>query len=237
MGGTLATVRILLVDDHVVLRLALKNLLEMEGHAQVVAEASSACEALERVEKVPCDVVVMDVSLPDKDGLSCVKDLKERHPDVRVLMFSVHADDEIILDALRCGASGYLVKTATYGQFIEALREIHAGGTYVQPRMAGRVATACAAAGTAVGHDPPTNREVEALSAVASGLSNKEIAHLMGISEITVKSHLRSLYQKLGVTNRVQAILRATSAGILRGPAAGLEGLRAGLTRIPAHHA
>lgn len=234
----MATVRILLVDDHVVLRLALKNLLEMEGHAQVVAEASSACEALERVSEVRCDVVVMDVSLPDKDGLSCVKDLRERHPDIRVLMFSVHADDEIILDALRCGANGYLVKTATYGQFIEALREIHAGGTYVQPRIAARVAVSCpAASGAAVGPDPPTNREVEALSAVASGLSNKEIAHLMGISEITVKSHLRSLYQKLGATNRVQAILRAASAGILRGPAPGPEGLGAGLTRIPAHHA
>lgn len=213
-------IRVVVVDDHGVLLEGLKKLLEMQGQISVVGEAQSADEALSVLEKVECDVVLMDIGLTEEtNGIECTRLIKERYATVRVLILSMYTDHETVVWALKAGADGYVIKSASSEDLLRAVIEVASHRTYIHPRIAGSVVAALRAS-TPPASTPPradlTAREHDMLRLLSAGRSNREIAGELFLTENTVKSHLSSLYRKIAVTDRTQAVLYAMQAGIVR---------------------
>jgi DNA-binding NarL/FixJ family response regulator len=198
--------RVVVVDDHAVVRDGIVNLLESAPGIEVVATAGGGAEALEVVASANPDVVVMDLSMPGMDGVEATKRLSVDHPDVKVLVLTTFADQRRILDALDAGAAGYLLKDAEPDAVIAAVRAVVAGGAPLDPKAA-RVLLDSRQLPRQARH--LSTREREVLALLATGMANKQIARRLGIAERTVKAHLTSIFQQLGVTDRTQAALWA----------------------------
>ncbi len=201
--------RVMIVDDHFVVRSGLVASLELEDDFEVVAEAESGETALELYEASRPDAVLMDLQLPGWNGIETTERLLELDPEARVLMFSTFARDDEIQAALDGGAKGYLQKTAGRDELIAALRRVAGGERYLTAEITARLA------GLRLG-PAVTLREREILALVAKGRANKEIAAALGIAEDTVKRHISNVLQKLGVSDRAQATAEAIRRGIVR---------------------
>lgn len=204
-------VRILLVDDHPMFRQGLRRLLEMEEGLEVVAEAGTATEAEALADTHRPDVVLMDMGLPDRDGAEAAASILRRYPGCRVLMLTMHGEHEKVLAALAQGVKGYVLKTASAEELVQAIRAVHRGEEFLSPAAAqalmadwrrlrqGKVGS------QRLGLSPG---EMEVLALVAQGMSNRDIAQHLYLSEKTVRNRLSIIFRKLGVKNRSQAILR-----------------------------
>ncbi len=200
-------IRVVVVDDHVVVRSGLEQLLATTTDIQLVGTASNGIEALDVVEALDPDVVLMDLSMPELDGVEATRRITERFPRTRVLVLTSFSDQTRILEALAAGADGYLLKHAEPDEIAAGIRTVFEGGSPLDPKAA-RVLLESRRTRRHVVH--LTDREQEVLLLVRDGLANKQIARRLGISERTVKAHLTSVFQRLGVTDRTQAAIWAT---------------------------
>ena len=199
-------IRVLVVDDHAVVRSGLAQLLATTADIELVATASNGNEAIERVEALHPDVVLMDLSMPELDGVEATRRISELHPSSHVLVLTSFSDQARILDALSAGADGYLLKHTDPDDIADAIRAVHAGGSPLDPKAARALLESRR---TRQAAPQLTDREREVLVLVRDGLANKQIARRLGIAERTVKAHLTSVFQRLGVTDRTQAALWA----------------------------
>ena len=203
-------VRILIVDDHPVVRDGLKGMLSGPDDFEVVGEATDGGEGVLAVQRLQPDVVLMDLQMPGTDGVTATRQIALESPDVRVLILTTYDDAPGIRSAIAAGASGYLLKDAPREELFAAIRSVAAGGSALSPGVATRLA---GAAPTPV--NPLTEREIEVLRHVADGASNRDVAAAMFIGEATVKTHLIHIYDKLGVTDRTAAVTTALRLGLI----------------------
>jgi DNA-binding NarL/FixJ family response regulator len=203
-----AKIRILLVDDHILMRMGLTSAANNEPDMEVVAEAEDGLEAIEAYRAQRPDVVVLDLRMPRKNGIETIGLLRQEFGSVRVLVLSNYSGGDDIGAAMQAGASGYVVKDMPLDRLLDAIRRIHAGEQVIPPEIARRLA------GRLLSN--LSNRELEVLALIAKGLSNKEIASALHLVEGTVKLHVTSILSKLGVADRTQAILVAIKRGIVQ---------------------
>jgi NarL family two-component system response regulator LiaR len=208
------SIRVLIVDDHAVVREGLRTFLQLQAGIEVAGEAGDGDEALVQAERLRPDVILMDLVMPKLDGLEAMRLLHRRQPDARVIVLTSFLDDERVLPAIRAGAAGYLLKNVQPQELARAVRAAHAGEALLDPAVAARLVESMAdgEGGDRLGQ--LTRREREVLGLVEQGLSNKLIAVELGISEKTVKNHLSNVLAKLGVSDRTQAALYAARAGL-----------------------
>jgi NarL family two-component system response regulator LiaR len=204
---------VLVVDDHAVVREGLRAFLELQEGIEIAGEAADGEEALALAERLEPDVVLMDLVMPNVDGLTAMRGLRERVPDARVIVLTSFLDDEKLLPALRAGAAGYLLKNAPPPELARAVRAAHGGEALLDPVVAARLLETLAADGDPL--DALTPREREVLELIGRGFPNKRIARALAVSEKTVKTHVGHVLAKLGVTDRTQAAVVAVRAGLI----------------------
>ena len=201
-------IRVLIADDHAVVRQGLRTFLDLQEDMEVVAEAADGEEALAAaLEHLP-DVVLVDVVMPRLDGIETIRRLRERAPAVRAIVLSSFVDDDKLFPAIRAGAAGYLLKDVQPQELVEAIRTVHGGGALLHPQVAARLLEEMT-------ESPLTPREREVLALIGRGMPNKLIARELSLSEKTVKAHVSRILAKLGVTDRTQAALYAVREGIV----------------------
>jgi two-component system, NarL family, response regulator LiaR len=213
-------ITILVVDDHAVVREGLRAFLALQNGFEIVGEAADGDEALEQAEKLDPDVILMDLVMPGRDGVSAMQMLNERGSRSRVIVLTSFLDENRLLPALEAGAAGYLLKNSQPAELARAVRSAHAGEAIIDPTVAARLVHALserspAAPRDAANLDHLTGREREVLKLIAQGRSNKRIAFELGISEKTVKTHVGHVLAKLDVTDRTQAAVLAVQAGLV----------------------
>ena len=204
-----ARIRVLVADDHAVVRQGLRTFLELQEDIEVVADVADGRQALVAVAEHDPDVVLMDLVLPEVDGVEAIRRIASERPDIRVIALTSFLDDDKLFPAVRAGAAGYLLKDVEPAELVKAIRTVHAGEGLVHPAVAARLMEEVAAAGGREARDSLTARERQVVDLIARGLSNKRIALELGISEKTVKTHVSSILGKLGLTDRTQVALHA----------------------------
>jgi NarL family two-component system response regulator LiaR len=208
--------RIVLVEDHKIVREGTCQLLEQDKSLEVVGEAGDGEEALELVDRLMPDLVIMDVHIPKLNGVEATRAIKERHPKVRVLVLSAYEKDHYVFPLLEAGADGYLLKTSSGRELTRAVHAVYAGETALDPKIAQKIVNRMGRKqryreeGMVEGL---TEREIEVLQAVACGMNSKEIGDLLSISPYTVQVHLRNVFKKLGVHSRAEAVALAMDRG------------------------
>jgi NarL family two-component system response regulator LiaR len=205
-------IRILIVDDHAVVREGLRTFLELQEGLEVVGEAGDGDEALPLAEQLEPDVVLMDLVMPRLDGVEAMRELRRRVPGARVIVLTSFLEDDRLLPAIRAGAAGYLLKNVQPQELARAIRLADEGEALLDPAVAARLVNAVSD-GQADEREPLTPREREVLDLIARGLSNKRIALELGVAEKTVKTHVSHVLAKLGVADRTQAALYAARLG------------------------
>jgi two-component system, NarL family, response regulator LiaR len=210
-------IRVLLVDDHKVVREGLRAFLELQEGIEVAGEATDGEEAIEAAIRLRPDVILMDLVMPKLDGVAAMRSLRQRVPDARVIVLTSFLDDDKLLPALRSGAAGYLLKNTEPQELARAVRAAHAGEALLDPVVAARLVETLAADGEEDPLDRLTPREREVLVLIARGFPNKRIARELDVSEKTVKTHVGHVLAKLGVTDRTQAAIFAVRAGLVGG--------------------
>ena len=205
-------IRVVVVDDHAVVREGLRTFLSLQDGIDVVGEAGDGREAVAVAERERPDVVLMDLVMPRLDGVQAMRELRARVPRARVIVLTSFLDDDRLLPAIRAGAAGYLLKNIEPSELARAVRAADAGEALIDPAVAARLVDALAD-GEERDEQPLTAREQEVLDLVARGYANKRIALELGIAEKTVKTHVGHVLAKLGVADRTQAALYATRAG------------------------
>lgn len=211
------TIRILVADDHPVVRDGLVAILSTQQDLQVVAEAGSGQEVLTRVGQTRPDVILLDLEMPEMDGVATLRRLREEDPEARVIIFTAFDSDERILAAVQAGAQGYLLKGAPREEVFNAIRVVYEGGSLLQPVVASKLLKQMTQGQATAAHEfeALTPREQEVLQLLAQGLQNKEIAGELVISERTVKFHVSSILGKLGAGNRTEAVAIAAQHGLV----------------------
>jgi len=207
-------VRVMIVDDHAVVREGLKNYLGALEGFEIVGEAASGAEALETARKVGPQVILMDLVMPVMDGIEATKKLHETLPDIKVIVLTSFADDDKLFPALRAGAVAYLLKDVGPKELAEAIRAAARGETRLNPDVTQRLVAGLASGAEQRPEDLLTEREMDVLRCLARGMSNKEIGADLFISEKTVKTHVGSILDKLGLADRTQAALYAVKHGV-----------------------
>ncbi len=209
-------IRILLVDDHTVVRRGLRLAFDLEDDLEVVGEAANGQEALARVAELKPDVVVMDLLMPVMNGVDATRAIRRDHPDVEVVALTSVLEDRLVIDVVEAGASGYMLKETRPDELFEAVRAAARGEVRLDPRAQQRLVREVRAPEV---KEALTEREMEVLKLVAVGASNKGVAQQLGISEATVKSHVSNMLSKLGLKSRTQAALHAIREGwVVREP-------------------
>jgi DNA-binding NarL/FixJ family response regulator len=208
-------IRVLIVDDHSVVREGLRAFLELQAGLEVVGEAADGEEAIEAGARLRPDVILMDLVMPQLGGVAAMRRLREQVPGARIIVLTSFLDDDKLLPALRAGAAGYLLKNAEPHEIARAVRAAHAGEALLDPVVAARLVETLAADDGQEPLDRLTPREREVLVLIGRGFSNKLIANELEVSEKTVKTHVGHVLAKLGVTDRTQAAVVAVRAGIV----------------------
>jgi two-component system, NarL family, response regulator len=209
MSSANSYTRVLIGDDHAVVRAGLVTLLTEHGRYRVVGEAKNGSEFLRLWDELRPDLSIIDLRMPQLDGTEAIRRVRERHPRARILVLTSFDGDDDVHQALKAGAAGYLLKDALPEEMLAAMRAVLAGDEYVSPGAAGRLAFR-------VQHSDLTGREREILKLVSQGLSNKSIADALRITEGTVKLHVRSVLEKLDASSRTEAIAIAAKRGFIR---------------------
>jgi DNA-binding NarL/FixJ family response regulator len=203
-------IRLLLADDHPVVRAGLATMIEIENVAMsVVGQAGNGREAVELWERLRPDVTLMDLKMPELDGVSAIAAIRKRSPSARIIVLTTYVGDEDIHQALSAGARGYLLKDSPRQTLLEAIATVYAGGKYIPSEVAARLAGR-------VGEESLSPREREVLRLMAQGQSNKEIAAALFVSERTVKFHVNNIFDKLSAGSRTEAIAMAARRGLVR---------------------
>lgn len=212
--------RLLLVDDHAVVRSGLKMLLSGHSEMEIVGEADSAAGALQEAERTHPDVILMDIGLPDKTGIEATREIKKKFPDVKIVALTIHEDEEYFFQMLDAGASGYVPKRAAPEELVTAIRAAAAGEVYLYPSMAKLLVrdflNAERPAGEKLNLDGLTDREREVLTHLAEGASNDEIATALFISPKTVERHRENIMRKLNLHSRSELVRYAIRKGIIK---------------------
>ncbi|HWL15126.1 MAG TPA: response regulator transcription factor [Opitutus sp.] len=201
-------IRILVVDDHFIVRTGLLSLINTDPHLVVIGEAGDGAEAIRQFESLRPDLIVMDLRMPGKSGHEVTRHIRERDPEARVLMLSAFEGDTDIHLALEAGARGYVLKSVTREELIPAIHAVAAGRRWIPHEVATRLKSRSS-------YEELTARELDVLVQLARGRANKEIADALGISEYTTKGHLKSILAKLRVADRTQAVIAAVQRGII----------------------
>lgn len=215
----LTTIKVLLVDDHALLREGLRQLLELETDIRIAAEAADGFEALSLIRRTRPDVVLMDIHMPVIDGLAVTRQIAQEFPTLPVIMLTMRHEQQQVIQAISCGAKGYLLKSASSQEVVQAIRIVSQGGVYIEPALTGAIVSEV----RRLSAQSPDNRslnalsekEIEILRCVAQGLSNKEIAVRLVYAEKTVKNYLSVIFQKLAIRDRTQAAIFALRQGLL----------------------
>jgi len=209
--------KILLCDDQAVIRDGLEMLLQLEKDFQVVGSAQDGFEAMElAVQKQP-DLILMDLKMPGMNGIEATREICKKHPNMKILVLTTYDDDEWVFDAIRAGASGYLLKDTSRQKIIEAIRGTMDGKSFVDPAVAGKLMNQVASNQTqpaSILKDKLTERELDVLRLLAKGMTNTEIAGTLHLSEGTVRNHVSAILEKLGVSDRTQAAVIAIQHGL-----------------------
>lgn len=215
-------IKLLIVDDQRLMREGLRTLLELEPDMDIAGEAEDGQVALDLYPDVQPDVVLMDIRMPNLDGVEATRRLRQRWPNARVIILTTFDDDAFVFEGLRAGALGYLLKDVSGAELADAIRKVAAGGALIEPSVARKVlAEFTRLAEPASPPDehlpePLSEREFEVLRLLAKGASNRQIASQLYLAEGTVKNYISSIFDKLGVEDRTQAALRARELGLLR---------------------
>ena len=207
-------IRVLIVDDHAVVREGLRTFLELQEGIEVAGEASDGQDAIRVAERLRPDVVLMDLVMPNLDGVGAMRELRQRVPGARVIVLTSFLDDERLLPAVRAGAAGYLLKNVQPQELARAIRTAAAGEALLDPAVAARLVEALEEDGRDTRAEQLTPREREVLALIGRGYANKRIAFELGIAEKTVKTHVGNVLSKLGVSDRTQAALYAARLGL-----------------------
>lgn len=212
-------IRVLLAEDHVVVREGTRELVQRERDMEVVGEAGDGEEAIELTDELRPDVVIMDISMPRVNGIEATKRIKERHPTTAVLILTAYDNEQYIFALLEAGAAGYLLKNVRRSELIDAIRAVHQGEPVLHPQIARKVIErfrdrkARPSAEEEPIRDPLSEREMEVLRLAGKGISNKDIASQLSLSARTVQAHLGNIFSKLGVGSRTEAVLYALRKG------------------------
>jgi DNA-binding NarL/FixJ family response regulator len=212
-------IRVVLVDDQTLVRRGIRSLLELAGDIAVVAEAVDGTDGIAAIRRELPDVVLLDVRMPNKDGLQVLRELQAAGELPPSILLTTFDDDEVLIAAMKAGARGYLLKDVSLEQLTEAIRTVAGGGTVIRPAVTERVLRGLEHVrrdfDALSPPDPLTKREVEILRLIAGGYSNREIADALGTAEGTVKNHASSILSKLGVRDRTRAVLKALELGYI----------------------
>jgi DNA-binding NarL/FixJ family response regulator len=209
MEDASGAIKVLIIDDHPVVRLGLKTMLESEEQIVVTGAVGSAREGIAEVEKVRPDVVLMDLRMPEMEGVEAITELRRKDQNIRVLVLTNYEDDEYVLHAMQAGAMGYLLKNTPQEEIIRAVDMVNQNQRCVSPEVAKRLTEA-------VAREELTQRELEVLKLVADGLTNKEIAEHLFISAKTARNHVANCLLKLGADDRTEAVTTAVRRGLIR---------------------
>jgi two-component system NarL family response regulator len=205
---TAPRIRVLVADDHMIVRLGLAALIDSQADMQVVAQAANGDEAIERYRIQRPDVALLDLRMPGRDGVAAIHSIRAEAPSARIIVLSIHSGDELVYRAIRAGARGYLLKEVSGDEIVKAIRVVHGGGSWIPEPIAERLATR-------LQRPELSAREVEILKLIGQGLSNKRIADRLSRSESTVRTHVASVLDKLGADNRTHAVNVALAQNII----------------------
>ncbi len=211
------TIRLLIVDDHPIVRMGLHTLLESEPDMRVVGEAGSATETLAMASRLRPDVILLDIRLPDRSGLTVCREIRQRWPKIQVLVLTSYADEDLVYKAIEAGAAGYVLKTLGITELLQAIRSVTRGDGALDPKVTKRVLERVREAERQSRLDAfqeLSERELEVLALVAQGKTNAEIARELTLSEKTVRNHVSTILSKLGLSNRIEAATYAVRNNI-----------------------
>jgi DNA-binding NarL/FixJ family response regulator len=212
-------IRVCLIDDQTLVRQGIRSLLELSDEIEVIGEAPDGKVGLELIQSVKPDVVLLDLQMPVLNGIGVLKALKDADYFPPVLILTTFDDDALVLEGLKSGAKGYLLKDVSLEQLVDAIRDLHEGKTLIQPAVTERLLRGLQTVSSEVKSfdklSQLTERELEILRLMASGYSNKEIAKAFDVAEGTVKNHVSSVLSKLGVRDRTRAVLKGLETGII----------------------
>ncbi|HEY3957330.1 MAG TPA: response regulator transcription factor [Streptosporangiaceae bacterium] len=210
-------IRVLIVDDHALFRRGLEMVLDEEDDIELVGQASDGAEATQRAAESLPDIVLMDIRMPKSSGIEACRAMKDAAPSTKIVMLTISDEEEDLFEAIREGASGYLLKDIPLDEVADAVRAVHGGQSLISPSMAGKLLTEFATLARRGEEQPPqqlpapklTEREMEVLKLVARGMNNRDIARELFISENTVKNHVRNILEKLQIHSRMEAVMIA----------------------------
>lgn len=208
------TIRVVLAEDHALMREGTRSILEQHSDLRVVGEAEDGQQALDLIKRLQPDVIVLDIRMPKLNGIEVVRRMNECCPNTKALMLTAYDDDDYVLTLMEAGASGYLLKTTQPAELVESIRIIHSGEPVLHPVIAAKIARLWAQHMTSTKKglgEQLSPRELEVLRLAAKGLRNKTISNSLGISVRTVEGHFNNIFAKLGVSSRIEAILYAVS--------------------------
>lgn len=209
-----AEIRILIADDHAVVREGLRALIDTEPQMELVGEATDGFEAVQKSAALDPDVILLDLVMPHKGGIEAIREIKEENPRARILVLTSFAEDEKVFPAIKAGAQGYLLKDSSPRELLQAIRDIYRGQPSMHPTIARKLMREIQRGSELpLAEEPLTEREVEVLSLVAQGFTNQEIADKLFVSERTVRTHVSNILSKLHLANRTQAALYALRKG------------------------
>lgn len=218
-GANTKVISVLLVDDHALIREGMRQLLELEEDIQIAGEAVNGFEALQKTRQLQPDVVLMDIHMPIVDGIAVTRQIAHEFPSISVIILTAFCQNQQVLQAMKNGAKGYLLKSTSGREVAEAVRTVHFGGMPIEPELTGTIVKEFRRlSDTSSGNqrlDLLTDKEIEILRHVATGMNNKEVAEKLAYSEKTVKNYLSTIFQKLQVRDRTQAAIFALRQGLL----------------------
>lgn len=212
-------IKVIIADDHALIREGLKKLLELEPTIEVVALAVDGKSAIEMVDRHEPDIVLLDINMPNMNGMECLKILKKDYKETKVIMLTIHEDAEYLIETVNMGAEGYVLKDADVSQLIDAINKVVNGEIYIHPSLSGVLVKEYKRKEVTyndLSKRRLTRRELEVLKLVAQGINNKEISETLFISEKTVKNHISSIFKKLNVNDRTQAALYAIKHNVTK---------------------